>query len=58
MTGTEGEAEAHLIAVACGPPPDGQARWSPRVLADELVRLEVVETISHESVRRTLNKTM
>lgn len=51
-------AEAQLIAVACSPPPDGQARWSLRLLADELVRLEVVETISHETVRRTLKKTM
>ncbi len=54
----DGEAEAHLIAVACSPPPDGQARWSLRLLADELVRLEVVETISYETVRRTLKKTM
>jgi len=53
----DGEAEAHLIAVACSPPPDGQARWSLRLLADELVRLEVVETISYETVRRTLKQT-
>lgn len=54
----DGEQEAHLIAVACSIPPDGQARWSLRLLADELVRLEVVESISHETVRRTLKKTM
>jgi len=53
----DGEAEARLIAVACSTPPDGQARWSLRLLADELVRLEVVETISYETVRRTLKKT-
>jgi len=53
----DGEAEAHLIAVACGTPPDGQARWSLRLLADELVRREVVPAISHETVRRTLKKT-
>jgi hypothetical protein len=53
----DGKAEAHLIAVACGTPPDGQARWSLRLLADELVRLEVVPAISHETVRRTLKKT-
>ena len=38
-------------------PPDGRARWSLRLLADELVQLEVVETISYETVRRTLKKT-
>lgn len=53
----DGEQEAHLIALACGTPPDGFARWSLRVLADELVRLEVVETISHETVRQALKKT-
>ena len=53
----DGEQEAKLIAVTCGVPPDGQARWSPRLLADELVRLEVVEAISHETVRQTLKKT-
>lgn len=53
----DGEAEARLIATACGTPPEGQARWSLRLLADELVRLEVVETISHETVRQTLKKT-
>ena len=53
----DGEAEARLIAVACSTPPDGQARWSLRLLADELVQLEVVDAISHETVRRTLKKT-
>ena len=53
----DGRQEAHLIALACSPPPDGQARWSLRLLADEIVRLEVVETISYETVRRTLKKT-
>lgn len=53
----DGEAEAHLIAVACGTPPTGQARWTLRLLADELVRLEVVEAISYETVRQTLKKT-
>ncbi len=52
-----GEQEAHLIAVACSEPPVGQARWSLRLLADELVRLEVVEAVSHETVRQTLKKT-
>jgi transposase-like protein len=53
----EGTAEARLVALACAAPPDDQARWTLRLLADELVRLEVVETISHETVRQTLKKT-
>jgi len=53
----DGRQEAHLIAVACATPPDGQARWSLRLLADELVRLEVVNAVSYETVRRTLKKT-
>jgi transposase len=52
-----GEQEAHLIALACSTPPDGQARWSLRLLADRLVALEIVDTVSHETVRRTLKKT-
>jgi len=52
-----GEQEARLIAIACSDTPDGADRWSLRLLADELVRLEVVETISHETVRQTLKKT-
>lgn len=52
----DGQAEARLIATACGTPPDGQSHWSLRLLADELVRLEVVDTISHETVRQTLKK--
>jgi transposase len=53
----DGEQEARLIAVACSAPPQGQARWSLRLLADKLVELEVVEAISHQTVRRTLKKT-
>lgn len=53
----DGAAEAHLIALACSDPPSGRARWSLRLLADELVRLEVVETISHETIRRTFEQT-
>ncbi len=53
----DGAQEAHLIALACSAPPEGQSQWSLRLLADELVRLEVVETISHETVRQTLKKT-
>jgi transposase len=46
--------EARLIAIACSQPPDGYARWSLRLLADRAVELEVVDTISRETVRRTL----
>ncbi len=53
----DGRQEAHLVALACGAPPDGHANWSLRLLADELVRLEVVEAVSHETVRRTLKQT-
>ena len=53
----DGAQEAHLIAVACGAPPAGQKRWSLRLLADRLVELEVVDAISHETVRDVLKKT-
>lgn len=53
----DGVGEARLIAVACSPAPEGRARWSLRLLADKLVELEVVDSISRESVRRTLKKT-
>lgn len=54
----DGRQEAHLIALACATPPDGHAQWSLRLLADEVVRLEIVETISYETVRQTLKKTI
>ena len=53
----DGEAEAHLIAIACGKPPNGYARWSLRLLADRMVELEYVDVISHETVRKVLKKT-
>lgn len=53
----DGQAEAHLIALACSAPPEGKARWNLRLLADRLVELEVVESVSHETVRQTLKKT-
>lgn len=55
----DGKAEAHLIALMCGPVPAGYARWSLRLLADELVKIEGLEikNISHETVRQTLKKT-
>jgi len=53
----DGDMEAHLIALACGEPPKGHARWSLRLLADKLVELRYTEDISYETVRRTLKKT-
>jgi hypothetical protein len=53
----DGEQEARLIALACSEPPEGQARWSLRLLADRMVELSVVEDISYQTVRRTLKKT-
>jgi transposase len=53
----DGAQEAQLIAVACSAPPEGQVRWTLRLLADRLVELEVVEAVSAETVRRTLKKT-
>jgi len=53
----DGDAEAHLIALACSETPDGYSRWSLRLLADRMVELGYVESISHEAVRRVLKKT-
>ena len=52
----DGEQEAKLIAMRLGPPPKGYGQWSLRLLAEQLVVLEVVEHISHETVRKTLKK--
>lgn len=49
--------EAHLIAVACTPAPEGHARWTLRLLADKVVELEYAESISPETVRQVLKKT-
>jgi transposase len=54
----DGEQEARLVALACSEPPEGQARWSLRLLADKMVELEIVEEdLSYQTVRRTLKKT-
>ena len=53
----DGAAEAHLIALACGEPPEGRARWTLRLLADRLVECEIVDGIHPETVRKTLKKT-
>jgi transposase len=53
----DGKAEAFLVATACTDAPSGRANWTMQLLADELVRLELVDNISDETVRRTLKKT-
>jgi hypothetical protein len=53
----DGRAEARLIALACSPPPLGRAVWTMQLLADKLVELEVVDSISDETVRLALKKT-
>jgi hypothetical protein len=53
---TDGDFEAHLIALSCSQPPDGFVRWSLRLLADKVVELQYIDNISHESVRRILKK--
>jgi transposase len=52
----DGRQEAHLLALACTPPPGGRKRWTMRLLADRLVELRVSERISDETVRRTLKR--
>jgi len=53
----DGAQEARLVKLACSQPPEGRAGWTMQLLAERLVQLEVVDTISHETVRRTLKKT-
>jgi len=53
----DGAQEAHLIALTCSAPPEGRCSWTLRLLADRLIALEVVESISPECVRMTLKKT-
>lgn len=53
----DGEVEAHLIALVCSEPPEGHARWTLRLLADKLVELELVESVSHVAVGAALKKT-
>src|SRR4030042_3826116 len=52
----DGDAEAHLIAIACSEPPAGRSEWSLRLLADRLVEVSVVDSISHMTVSRTIQK--
>jgi len=53
----DGEQEARIIATRLGPPPKGYANWTLRLLARKVVELEIVDSVSHETVRRTLKKT-
>jgi len=53
----DGEKEARLTALACSKPPQGFARWTLRLLAEHLVELEIVDSVSHETVRRAMKKT-
>lgn len=52
----DGDFEAHLVALSCSEPPEGFARWSLRLLADKVVELQYIDSISHEAVRRVLKK--
>jgi len=53
----DGEAEAHLIALACSQAPEGHSRWTLRLLAERMVQLEYVDSVSKDTVRRALKKT-
>jgi transposase len=51
-----GDEEAHLIALCCSQAPEGHARWTLRMLAEKMVELDIVDSLSHETVRQTLKK--
>lgn len=53
----DGRVEAHITKLACSTPPDGRNRWTLRLLADRVVELEILDSLSHETVRQTLKKT-
>jgi len=54
----DGEKEAKLTQIACSKPISGKSKWSLRMLADRLIELEIVDSVSHETVRRTMKKTL
>jgi len=56
MRKADGDLEAHTIALSCGEAPEGFARWSLRMLADKVIELEYVDSISHETIRQVLKK--
>jgi len=53
----DGDFEAHLVALSCSEPPEGFAKWSLRLLADQVVELEYIDKVSHETIRQVLKKT-
>jgi transposase len=53
----DGDLEAHLVAISCSKAPEGYTRWSLRMLADKMIELKYVESISHETIRQVLKKT-
>lgn len=53
----DGRVEAQITKLACSAPPEGRNRWTLRLLADKVVELEIVDSLSHETVRQTLKKT-
>lgn len=53
----DGEAEAHLIAIACSAPPEGRERWTLRLLQSEMIKRQYVDDVSHETIRMALKKT-
>lgn len=53
---TDGDFEAHLIALSCSEPPEGYSRWTLRLLADKVVELEYIDAVSHETIRQILKK--
>jgi len=53
----DGDFEAHLIALCCGDPPEGYGKWSVRLLADKVVELGYIDSISHMTISRVLKKT-
>jgi hypothetical protein len=52
----DGDFEAHLVALSCSNPPEGFARWTLRLLADKVIELKYIDSVSHETVRRVLKK--
>lgn len=55
-TKVDGRVEAHITRLACSTPPEGRSKWSLRLLADRMVKLEIVDSLSHQSVRQALKK--
>lgn len=52
----DGEVEAHLVATACGHPPEGYVRWTLRLLRDQMIKAGYVEQVSHETIRKVMKK--